>query len=53
MQPLRFAIFGTGFWARFQLAGWREVGGTECVTVYNRTVAKAEAFAREFDIPAR
>jgi predicted dehydrogenase len=52
MQPLKFAIFGTGFWARFQLAGWREVGGTECVAVYNRTAAKAEAFAREFGIPA-
>jgi len=52
MHPLKFAIFGTGFWARFQLAGWREIGGTECVAVYNRTVAKAEAFAREFGIPA-
>ena len=52
MQPLKFAIFGTGFWARFQLAGWREVGGAECVAVYNRTPAKAEAFAHEFGIPA-
>ena len=25
--PLRFAIFGAGFWARVQLAAWREVGG--------------------------
>jgi predicted dehydrogenase len=52
MTPLRFAIFGTGFWARFQLAGWRELPGVECVALYNRTRAKAEALAREFAVPA-
>jgi predicted dehydrogenase len=26
---LRFALLGTGFWSRFQLAGWRELGGPE------------------------
>jgi predicted dehydrogenase len=51
MAPLRFAIFGTGFWARFQLAAWRELAGAECVALYNRTLAKAEALAREFEIP--
>lgn len=52
MKPLRFALFGAGFWARYQLAGWRQVGGTECVAVYNRTRSKAEAFAGEMNIPA-
>lgn len=52
MKSLRFAIFGTGFWARFQLAAWRELQGVECVALYNRTRAKAEALAREFDVPA-
>ncbi len=52
MTNLRFAAFGAGFWARFQLAGWREAGGTECVAIYNRTKSKAEALAREFGIPA-
>ena len=52
MSELRFAAFGAGFWARFQLAGWREIGGTRCVAIYNRTRAKAEALAREFGIPA-
>ncbi|MDX2140170.1 MAG: Gfo/Idh/MocA family oxidoreductase [Chloroflexota bacterium] len=52
MNKLRFALFGTGFWARFQLHGWLETGGVECVAVYNRTRSKAEAFAREFNIPA-
>ncbi len=52
MKTLRFAIFGTGFWARFQLAGWRELEGAECVALYNRTRAKAEALAQEFGVPA-
>lgn len=52
MKPLRFAIFGAGFWARVQLAAWREVGGVECVALYNRTRARAEDFARAAGIPA-
>ncbi|HXI54268.1 MAG TPA: Gfo/Idh/MocA family oxidoreductase, partial [Candidatus Saccharimonadales bacterium] len=52
MKPLRFAIFGAGFWARVQLAAWRELGGTECVAIYNRTRDKAEAFARDLNVPA-
>ncbi|HRV08894.1 MAG TPA: Gfo/Idh/MocA family oxidoreductase [Acidobacteriota bacterium] len=51
MKTLRFAMIGSGFWARFQLAGWLEAGGCQCVAVYNRTRAKAEALAREFNIP--
>lgn len=45
MKPLRFAMFGTGFWSRFQLAGWREVGGVDCVALYNRTPGKAKELA--------
>ena len=52
MKPLRFAIFGAGFWARVQLAAWRELGGAECVAVYNRSRPRAEAFARELGVPA-
>lgn len=52
MADLRFAILGTGFWARYQLAAWRELPGAQCVALYNRTVAKAEALAREFQVPA-
>ena len=50
-KHLRFAVFGAGFWTRFQLAAWREIGGAVPVAIYNRTKAKAEAYAREFDIP--
>ena len=52
MADLRFAIIGTGFWARYQLAGWRELPGVRCVALYNRTRAKAEALAREFEVSA-
>ncbi len=52
MSDLRFAIFGTGFWSRFQLAGWRELQGAERVALYNRTKSKAEALGREFGVPA-
>ncbi len=48
----RFAILGTGFWAPYQLAGWRELDGVECIAVYNRTKTRAEAFAARFGIPA-
>jgi D-apiose dehydrogenase len=52
MKPLRFAIFGAGFWARCQLAAWREVGGVECVGIYNRSRDRAEEFAAELGVPA-
>ena len=52
MNELRFAILGTGFWARYQLAAWRDVPGARCVALFNRTRAKAEALAREFGVPA-
>lgn len=51
MKPLRFAVCGAGFWTRFQLAGWRETGGVECVALCNRTEGKARALAQELGIP--
>lgn len=45
-------MFGAGFWARYQLAGWREVGGCDCVAIYNRTVSKAQSLARDFGVPS-
>lgn len=51
-STLRFAVFGAGFWTPYQLAGWRQVGGVECVAIYNRTRAKADTIARQFGIPA-
>jgi predicted dehydrogenase len=51
MTNLRFAILGTGFWANYQLAAWHEVGGVECVALYNRTRSKAEKMAQRFGVP--
>ncbi|MBA3946061.1 MAG: Gfo/Idh/MocA family oxidoreductase [Herpetosiphonaceae bacterium] len=52
MTNLRFAIFGTGFWSRFQLAAWTEISGADCVALFNRTRAKAQTLAAEFNIRA-
>lgn len=52
VKPLRFALFGAGFWAPYQLAGWMELPGVQCVAIYNRTLGKAQALARRFGITA-
>jgi len=52
MPALRFALFGAGFWSRFQLAAWKQLPEAECVAIYNRTRPKAEALADEFGVPA-
>jgi predicted dehydrogenase len=52
MRPLKFAIFGTGFWSQFQLGGWKELEGVECVALYNRTRSKAEDLAKRFGVHA-
>jgi predicted dehydrogenase len=52
VKPLRFAVIGAGFWARYQLAGWREAGGAECIAICNRTRSRAEELAKEFGVPA-
>ena len=51
MSKLRFAVIGTGFWARYQIPAWMEVGGVELVALYNRTKSKAEAFAQTYNVP--
>lgn len=50
MKQLRFAIIGTGFWARYQLAAWNEVAGARCVALCDRTVSKAQALGARFGI---
>ncbi|MCY7349976.1 MAG: Gfo/Idh/MocA family oxidoreductase [Cytophagaceae bacterium] len=50
MRNLRFAVFGTGFWANYQIAAWQELEGVELVALYNRTRSKAEAMGQKFGI---
>ena len=52
MGNRKFAVLGTGWWSTFQIHGWMEVGGVDLVAVYNRTVAKAEKLAAQFNVPA-
>ena len=52
MKPLRFALFGTGFWSRYQLAGWRETGSVECIALCNRTRARAAELAHSSGLQA-
>ena len=52
MADLKFGVFGAGFWAPFQLAGWQELEGVRCVAICNRTVSKAQEIARRFGIPS-
>jgi predicted dehydrogenase len=52
MADLRFAVFGAGFWAPYQLAGWRETGGVNCVAICDTVISKAGNLARRFDVPS-
>jgi len=29
-RPFRFALFGAGFWAQFQLAAWHALENVQC-----------------------
>ncbi|HEX2395731.1 MAG TPA: Gfo/Idh/MocA family oxidoreductase [Bacteroidales bacterium] len=51
MKRLRFAVFGCGFWARFQIGAWTEIEGVELVALYNRTLLKAKALAEIYRVP--
>lgn len=48
---LRFGIAGAGFWTPFQLNGWLEIPGLQCVGITNRTRSRAESLAQSFSIP--
>lgn len=52
MSALRFAVVGAGFWARYQLAAWRELPQARCVALCDRVRSNAEALAKEFEIPS-
>lgn len=50
-HKLKFAVIGCGFWAKYQIAAWKELEGIELVALYNRTLEKASFLARNFNIP--
>ena len=51
MKKLKFALIGAGFWSRYQLHGWKELQGVECVALCDQTRTKAEALAAQVGIP--
>ena len=53
MDPLRVAVFGCGFWSRFQLPAWLELPGVECVAVCDLDLNRANAVADRFGVPNR
>ena len=50
MKPLRYAVIGTGFWAHYQIAAWKELAGVELVALYNRTRSRAEEMAAKYGV---
>lgn len=50
-RPLRFAMVGAGFWARYQLAAWKEVPQAECVAVCDQVRERAERLALSLGVP--
>lgn len=50
MKELRFAMFGAGFWAPYQLAAWQEITGAKCVAICDCDLSKAQKLATDFGI---
>jgi predicted dehydrogenase len=51
MEKLKFAVFGCGFWSKFQIGAWSEIDGADLIAVYNRTRSRAEKIAEQFKVP--
>lgn len=51
MDRLKFAVFGAGFWARYQLSAWKQLNAADCVAICDPVVDKAKSLAALFDIP--
>lgn len=52
--PLKVAIVGAGFWARFQVRAWQELereGLVELVALCGRNRAKLEEFVQDLGVP--
>jgi Predicted dehydrogenases and related proteins len=53
VAPLRFVLFGAGFWARYQLAAWGEhADAARCVGVCDVDAAKAASLAAASGVPS-
>ena len=50
MNKINVAVFGCGFWSKFQIGGWFELSNAKVVALYNRTLSRAEERAKEFNV---
>lgn len=46
----RIVMVGAGYWAQFQVEGWRDAG-VPLLAITNRDLAKAEALAQRYGVP--
>jgi len=53
MKELKFALFGAGFWAPYQLSGWLELPGVTCAAICGANLQEAQALAHRFPAPAQ
>jgi predicted dehydrogenase len=51
MTDLKFAVFGAGWWAGYQIPAWFEVGGVELAALCDRNLSKAENMAKKHNVP--
>lgn len=49
-KKIRMAVFGTGWWSKFQIPAWLEIGNIEITALYNRTASKAQAMREMLDL---
>ncbi|MGJ8726037.1 MAG: Gfo/Idh/MocA family protein [Roseibacillus sp.] len=52
MTSLKACIVGAGYFARFQYQSWKDIPEVNVVANCNRTLAKAEEMAAEYEIPS-
>ncbi|CAN5143470.1 Gfo/Idh/MocA family oxidoreductase [soil metagenome] len=51
MKKLKFAVLGCGFWAKFQIYGWKEMGDkVELIALCDQNIERAEEYAKIFDV---
>jgi D-apiose dehydrogenase len=49
-MPERVAMVGAGYWAQFQVEGWRDAGAPLCA-IANRHLDAAQALAQRYGVP--
>ena len=45
-----FALVGAGFWAKYQLAAWGEIGDAQCIAIVDRDLAKAQQLSNQLGV---